>query len=107
MAGAVPSHATRSLVWRANCQAPSARSRADAATSAPTDTGTPRRAPARREQRGQHSDRGRLARAVRAEQAEDFSGRDRQGQAVDGELVAERAAQAFCVDDQTHCSPIA
>ena len=47
------------------------------------------------EQADEHADRGRLARAVGAEEAEDLAGADVEGDAIDGGEVAERAREVL------------
>jgi hypothetical protein len=59
----------------------------------------PGRARARRQQRGQHADGGRLARAVKAEEAVEVALGDAEGYAIHGRKVAEAAGEAI----HLHC----
>ena len=61
--------------------------------------GDERRAFVRAQQRREHADRGRLARAVRAEQAEDLAGADLEAHARDRLDVAEADHEAVDLDD--------
>src|ERR1039458_3152705 len=59
------------------------------------ETGHARLARGGRQQRGEHLDRGGLARPVGAEQAEDFAGIDRKGQSIDRREYAEAASKSL------------
>src|ERR1035437_1382684 len=64
------------------------------------ETGHARLARGRRQQRGEHLDRGRLARPVGTEQAEDLAGADRKAQRLDRRKGAEAARKVFNVQNE-------
>jgi hypothetical protein len=60
------------------------------------------RAARRREDRGQNPDRGRLARSVRSQHAQDLAGLDLEAEVVDGDDRTESLLDSVCLDGCGH-----